>query len=64
MAVWNGTRVNQLHSSPTATVASDRIFSSVNEESVATKSSSGPDQIFRGDFRPDEIFNASRRNNG
>ena len=64
MAVWNGTRVNQPHSSPTATVASDRIFSSVNEESVATKSSSGPDQIFRGDFRPDEIFNASRRNNG
>ncbi len=70
VAVWNGTRVSHPNSSPTATAASDRIFSSLNDESVAAKSStsryenSGPDQIFRDDFRPDEIFNASRHNNG
>jgi len=64
VAVWNGTRVNHPHTSPIATAASDRIFSSLNDDSVATKSTSGNDQIFHGDFRPDEIFNASRRNNG
>ena len=71
VAVWTGVRTN--HPSPSTTVAavaSDRIFSSINEDSVATKSSmrrdatSSHDQIFRGDFVPDEIFNATRHNNG
>jgi hypothetical protein len=65
VAVWTSTRFNHPQpSTQVATAASDRIFSSINEESVATKSSTGHDQIFRGDFRPDEIFNANRHNNG
>ena len=65
VAVWTGVRTDHPHPSTTVTtVASDRIFSSINEESVATKSSKGQDQIFHGDFVPDEIFNASRHNNG
>jgi hypothetical protein len=65
VAVWTGVRTNHPHPSTTvAVVASDRIFSSINEESVATKTSKSQDQIFHGDFVPDEIFNANRHNNG
>ncbi|HEX3897010.1 MAG TPA: hypothetical protein VHW73_12440 [Rudaea sp.] len=65
VAVWNGTRFTHPHpSTAVAVTANDRIFSSLNEDSVATKSSMGNDQIFHGDFVPDEIFNASRHNNG
>jgi hypothetical protein len=65
VAVWTTTRINHSHPSTTAaTVESDRIFSGLNEESVATKSSMNHDQIFRGDFVPDEIFNSGRHNDG
>jgi hypothetical protein len=63
VVVWSGSNLNRSHpSEPTASVGGDRIFSSFNENSVATQS--GSDKIFTGDFRTDEIFSSSRHNNG
>ena len=39
-----------------ATAAPDRIFAAFDDSAVASKTK--PDQIFRGDFLPDEIFNS------
>ena len=65
VAVWSGVGFDHPHSSTTtASVASDRIFSSLNEESIATKSPASRDQIFHGDFVPDEIFNSGGHNDG
>ncbi|HSM99862.1 MAG TPA: hypothetical protein VLS52_02500 [Rudaea sp.] len=47
-----------------AHVVPDRIFAGFDERNVATSKTARGDQIFRGNFLPDEIFSSSRSNNG
>lgn len=42
----------------------DRIFAGFDERNVAASKPAHGDQIFRGNFVPDEIFNSSKSNDG
>ncbi|MGH8091582.1 MAG: hypothetical protein ACREO6_09040 [Rudaea sp.] len=42
----------------------DRIFAGFDERNVATSKSAHGDQIFRGNFVPDEIFSSSKAHEG
>lgn len=64
--LWTAHRLQlPSESSPATTAqmvqpASDRIFAGFNEKAVATQSTKRGDEIFRGRFLPDEIFNSNR----
>lgn len=47
-----------------AHAASDRIFAGFDERNVAASKPAHGDQIFRGNFLPDEIFNSTKSNDG
>jgi hypothetical protein len=47
-----------------AHAASDRIFAGFDERNVAASKPVHGDQIFRGNFLPDEIFSSSKSNDG
>lgn len=66
VAVWSAGSFNRSHDAAPAAVAAsgDRIFSAMSDDSVASKSNAGHDEIFNGKFHSDEIFNSSRDNNG
>ncbi|MDR3389544.1 MAG: hypothetical protein P4L92_21065 [Rudaea sp.] len=65
VVVWGGHRGNQ--PPPAAPVAdsgstADRIFAGFSESTLATAERRGAqDEIFRGEFRTDEIFNSSAK---
>jgi hypothetical protein len=68
VVVWGGHHGNlptRATVTPIAnTSAPDRIFAALSEGTVATSEHRGSgDQIFRGEFRSDEIFSSSARNN-
>ncbi|MBS0557852.1 MAG: hypothetical protein JSR27_10615 [Proteobacteria bacterium] len=48
----------------TASAAPDRIFAGFDERNVAASKPAQGDQIFRGNFLPDEIFSSSRKHEG
>ena len=50
--------------SASAAAAPDRIFAGFDERNVAASKSVHGDQIFRGNFLPDEIFSSSKSNDG
>jgi hypothetical protein len=64
VALWNAGTFSRSHVPMPTSVANDRIFSGLNDSSVATQNAPGRDEIFKADFRADEIFNASRNKNG
>jgi hypothetical protein len=67
VAVWSTHRTAMIGIMPSAqnsTVpstgkpASDRIFAAFDEHAMASRAKSAGDEIFRGQFMPDEIFNS------
>ncbi|MEO8804313.1 MAG: hypothetical protein ABI304_12940 [Rudaea sp.] len=63
--LWTAHRLQQSTAMPSAIAVqtqadSDRIFAGFNEKAVATQNEKHGDEIFRGRFLPDEIFNANR----
>ncbi|HXD84332.1 MAG TPA: hypothetical protein VN599_07860 [Rudaea sp.] len=50
--------------SASAAAAPDRIFAGFDERNVAASKPAHGDQIFRGNFLPDEIFNSAKSNDG
>jgi len=50
-------------SAVTAQALPDRIFAAFDERSMAQSKPAAGDEIFRGDFVPDEIFNSSKHGN-
>jgi hypothetical protein len=50
--------------SASAAAAPDRIFAGFDERNVAASKPAHGDQIFRGNFLPDEIFNSTKSNDG
>lgn len=66
VAVW-GLRHERAATPPaTAAVATppDRIFAGLDDKNVAPGDRHAHDEIFRGNFLPDEIFNSSRQHEG
>jgi hypothetical protein len=68
VAVWSTYRTGIIGDMPTAqnaravpstsTPATDRIFAAFDDHAMASRAAPAGDEIFRDEFRPDEIFNS------
>jgi hypothetical protein len=65
LAVWSSHRTGTIGDMPTAqnvrapsasTPATDRIFAAFDDQAMASRAKPAGDEIFRGQFVPDEIF--------
>jgi hypothetical protein len=59
VAVWT-LRHDRIPAHPATAAMPDRIFTGFDEKNIAERKAPAGDEIFRGNFLPDEIFNSSR----